>query len=244
MSVLREVKVIFADEIVQSLKTKKALLTVISYLILMFIGLKIGSYFEIFVWLYAEMRKSFSVLLPYYVSVIIIPLFCIITGYNVVSSEISTGSIRFIAYRARRFSILLGKLLSTAVIAVVMILLAYAIATYYLYQKTGLFYYTQSLIAWAYLSIYAVCFICLINLVSMLAKKVAIVWNLFVCIFFVFLLNYDYIKYLSPFYYSNNALAYIIDGDLSKMLLGMLILALFGLIFFSASWLLIEKSDL
>ncbi len=116
MDMLNEIKVIFLDELVQSFRTKKAILTVLSYIFMMFIGLRVGSYFEVLMFAFIQLKKSFSIMLPYYVSIILLPLFCIMIAYNVLGGEMSKGSVRYMAYRARRFSILAGKTLASALV--------------------------------------------------------------------------------------------------------------------------------
>lgn len=244
--VSKRVWLIFIDEFLESLKTRKALVIIVSYLFLMFIGIKIGSMFEVFAWAIAGSRQSFSILLPYYISVGLLPLFSIIISYNVLSEEMSEGSIKFMAYRVDRFSILLGKVLSSFALSCLMILVAYITSLIYIYLKIGLWFYLPYSISWIYLTAYSFCFICLTTLLSMVTKtpSSSITSSIFVSIVFIVMLNFSYLKYASPFYFSGGALEYINKGILINGLLGLLILMLHTWLYFLASYALIKRTDL
>ncbi|PIN85974.1 hypothetical protein COV19_07190 [Candidatus Woesearchaeota archaeon CG10_big_fil_rev_8_21_14_0_10_44_13] len=237
---------IFLDEFIESLKTRKALAIIISYLFLMFIGIKVGSVFEIFAWALAGSRQSFSILLPYYISVGLLPLFSIIISYNLISEEISGGSIKFMAYRTDRLSILGGKILSSFVLSAMMIFIAYATALFYVHSKNGLWFFIPYLVSWIYLSIYAFCFICLTVAVSMVARtpSASIIWSLLVSILFLVAMNFNYISFFSPFYFSTKALDYLIKGISLNMILGLNVLLLHTLLYFLISFAVLKKSDL
>lgn len=245
-NILKNIWIVFLDEFIQSLKTKKALIIVVSYLFLMFIGIKVGSLFEIFAWAMGSQKQSFSILLPYYISVGLLPIFSIIISYNVLSEEISRGSIKFIAYRTNRFSIILGKVLSSFALSILMIFVAYVVALIYIYSKIGMWFFLQYSISWFYLTIYSFCFICLTTLISMISKSssASITWSVLASVIFLIFLNFNYIKFISPFYFSNNALDYIVDGILLKMLTGFFVILLHIVTYFALSYVLLEKSDL
>lgn len=242
----KSIWLIFIDEFIESLKTKKALVIILSYLFMMFIGIKIGSMFEVFAWAIAGSRQSFSILLPYYISVGLLPLFSIIISYNVLSEEISQGSIKFMAYRTDRLSILIGKILSSFALSTLMIFVAYATALFYIYSKVGLWFIVPYLISWAYLSIYSFCFICLTTVLSMITRtpSSSITWSLLISVIFLVLLNFDFVKYMSPFYFSNDALDYITKGILINLVLGCLVILLHAFLYFCISYAVMQKSDL
>ena len=112
----RNVWIVFWDAFTESVKTKRALILIISYMFMIFVGMKIGSMLEIFSWALAGSRQSFSVVLPMYITIIVLPLFAIIISYNIISEEISQGSIKFMACRIDRFSIIAGNVLSSFVL--------------------------------------------------------------------------------------------------------------------------------
>lgn len=237
---------IFLDEFFESLKTKKALIIIISYLFLMFIGIKIGSLFEVFAWAMAGSRQSFSVQLPYYVSVALLPLFSIIISYDVLSEELSQGSIKFMAYRTDRYSIIMGKVLSSFAIVSLMILIAYIAALFYVHSKIGLWFFLQYLISWLYLSIYAFCFICMTTMVSMVAKipSSSIIWSILASVLFLVMLNFDRVKFFSPFYFSDKALDLLVNGYFLNVFFGFIVLMLHTILYFSISYAILKKMDL
>jgi len=237
---------IFLDEFLGSLKTKKILVIIISYLFLMFIGIKIGSLFEVFAWAMVGSRQAFSIQLPYYVSVALLPLFSIIISYDVISEEISQGSIKFMAYRTDRYSIIMGKVLSSFAIASLMILIAYITALFYIHSKIGLWFFLQYFISWIYLSIYAFCFICLTTAISIIMKSPSssIIWAMLISILFLVMLNFDYAGLFSPFYFSDKALDLLVEGIFLEAFFGFIVLLLHTILYFSISYAIIKKMDL
>lgn len=237
---------IFTDGFFDLVRTKRAIVIIVAYLSLMLIGMKIGSLFEALSWAFIGSRKSFSIMLPFYVSVVLLPLFSIVIGYNAVSEETSSGSIKFLAYRTNRFSILLGKILSAFLLSVFMILIAYIIALFYVHSKVGLWFSLHYLISWLYLSVYSLCFVCLAIAISTLSKtpSMSMVWSLLASILFLVMLNYNYLKFASPFYFSDKALDYVINGLYLDMLLGFCVLLLHSLVYFALSYAVFQRSDL
>ncbi|MFO8016350.1 MAG: ABC transporter permease subunit [Candidatus Woesearchaeota archaeon] len=243
---LRNISTIFWDSFTESVKTKRALLLIVSYLLLMYLGIKAGSLLEVFSWALAGSRQSFSLLLPFYVSVIILPLFSIIVGYNMISDEISSGSIKFMAYRTDRFSIIAGKLLSSGFLVTLIVLIAYMASLVFIHSRTGLWFFLPYAISWIYLSIYAFSFTCLAIAVSSIARSPSssILWSVLVCAVFLLIFNISYAKVISPFYFSNNALDFLIDGVFIDMLLGAIVLCLHSLIYSMIGYISIRKADL
>lgn len=245
-SMLKDAKIIFLDELVQSIRTKRALILIVSYLFLMFAGIKVGSLFEALSWAFASSRQSFSIVLPFYISAIILPLFAVVISYNSISEETSQGSIKFMACRTDRFSIMAGKALSSLVLSSSIILIAYVMALFYIRLKVGLWFFLPYAISWAYMSLYALCFICLAMLVSTISKTTSssLVWAVMAVVAFLVMLSFDYIKFISPFYFANNALDFIIKGMPLEMLLGVFALALHSVVYFTISLAALKKADL
>lgn len=123
---LKEVKVVFIDEFKQSFRNKRSLF-LIAVLILTFFLMKIGKSILVVLYVIFEPFRLLphSVLLPFYLSYIIIPLIAIVISHDSIAEETQRNHIRYLASKVSRTSIFLGKFLNNLFLSYLFILLLF-----------------------------------------------------------------------------------------------------------------------
>ncbi len=244
MRAIKEVGVVFLDECMQALKSRKAIVLIAAYILFMAIGIKIGSFLELFTLIFTQGRIPFSISLPYYISVFMLPLFAIFITHDAISDDISTRSIRFVASKIGRPAIIFGKFFSAALLTTVMVFLTYIGIAFYVYSKLGEFFFYEAFISWFYLSLYAICLLSIVLLVSSATKSPASTTRLalLVNVVLVGFLYTGYTKWISPFNYFKAGLDFLNNG--AVLWVGVLVLLLFTLISLVLTLKIFKRCDL
>jgi len=247
MGILKEVCIITSDEILQSLKSKKAILMIVAYLLLMYLGLKLGSFLEILSIFFTESRRAFSLYLPYYISMFLLPMFSVFISYDAISEEKHSKSIKYLVGRANRASVIVGKYMGAIALSTTIIFVAYVMATIYLYFKLKEVMIYSSFISWFYMSLYAACIISICVLVSTMTKNPnsSLNFSIVALVLSLIVLNPlwpAWLTSISPLYYAKDALGFLSNGE--SLARGILALGGYIIVCISAAIIYFRRCDL
>ena len=237
---LEKTIIIALDELKYAFKNKKALFILFVYIVMMCVGIKYGNLIGIAAkLLFINTKIDAAVLIPFYVSAVFIPLFTLLISYDSISGELYKNSIRYLAVRTSRLSIILGKYLAYFILTIGINLIMYFIVVVYNYNKTGNFSAVSALLVWFYLIFYSLCFLSIGFLSSTAAKKPQTsLWiGVIILVSMLWLYIKDYFVSLIPYQYIN----YIIKGNI---LVGIIALCVFAVILFGISILILTRRDL
>jgi len=135
---LKDVNTVFIDEFKQSFRNKKFLFLIIVLILVWFI-MRIAS--SMLVILYVIIKPAnmlpHTILMPFYLSYIILPVTAIIMSYDSIAEETQKHHVRYLASKISRSSIFLGKFLNNVLLLSVYIIILFssALITTYFYSK-------------------------------------------------------------------------------------------------------------
>ena len=201
---------IILDEFKKGIRDKKILAIIFAYVVFLSVGVRyglfIGTAAEFF---FLQPKIPLQMVITYYTSAILLPLFAVLLSFDSISGETFTNSMSLLAVRANRMSIILGKYIASLVIVVGVNLLIYISALVYFYFKTGNIFLKEASIMWVYLIFYVLAFISIGFFSSVVTNKSNI--SLWVSVSLVSVLLFmwarDIFSFLSPFNYINNIFA-------------------------------------
>ncbi|MBC8495786.1 ABC transporter permease subunit [archaeon] len=258
---MRQTGVIFSHEFKQAFKSWKVLLIIILYIALLFGCLFMFDFAEDKindmreqqsygragdVDLYRDVEREFGSLgfiIPLLVSLVLIPFAVLFMTFYAVSSERNFNSIRYLASRVNRFSIIFGKLLSYIVVMLISVLIFYALGSLYVHFKMGdTIVFQQFLYSFVFLTIYSMALISLIIFISSLVKKPfsSLGWGLIGFVIMYVLMFIWELKWISIFYYIREPLA----GFSSTAAINMLAFLIFTIVFLGLTYWKIGRTDL
>ncbi len=175
---MRQTLTIALDEIKQSLKNKKVLFLLFVYVALLVFGISQSVSFAmnfrlILIQVFGFYGKSvpYTLVLFYFMSIFLLPVFSLLLSYDCISKEIHKETIRNLVVAAKRNSIVLGKFLGIFLINITINFLIYIIAVFYIFQKTGEYVLFDGFLLWLFLSIYSLYFVALSVMTSSLTSN-------------------------------------------------------------------------
>lgn len=245
-----EIRIIGEDEIFKSPKSKYIWIFSGIFVFLCFLAMRYS--------IYVSFLFSSSGGIPYtWISYLIVlsigPFMIMATSFDIVSSEIETGSIRYIISKVNRSSFILGKFFSLLLvftlvssgIALISLGYQYSAGNSFDLEKTVLFFISSSF--------YLGCFISIFILISTMSvnNKISFVTSaVFLGILIILFLHGDesYLKYITPFFYGSKNIGLMkgISGGAGYLTAFESIVSMFLyiLVFLSMSLLTIKRRNL
>ncbi|MCO5381832.1 MAG: ABC transporter permease subunit [Methanosarcina barkeri] len=128
-----------------------------------------------------------------------------ITSFDIVSSEIETGSIRYIIPKVHRSSFILGKFFFLFLVFISISSGIALISLMYQYSADNVFQFKNTILFWIFSSLYLGCFISIFLLISTLSVNNKISFTMSIVflgiLIYFFLQGHDtYLKYITPFF--------------------------------------------
>lgn len=237
---LEKIGVVIADELKQAVKDKKVVVLIFSYLVVLATAIKYGSIFKLVAGLFFfSSEMDVAVIVPYYISVMVIPAFALLLSYDSISGELHGNSIRYIVSRIDRLSILLGKYTAAAVILLSVNLVSYLVIAVNHYYSTGMNLIGDYMTAFAYLIFYSLCFLSIGFLGSSVTKKPSTsLWiGMTIITTTLLMLIKDFLVSIVPFHYVNRFLL----GNMTEGIVVFSVIAIGGLVI---SYLVFRRMDL
>ncbi|MDY0388202.1 MAG: ABC transporter permease [Methanolobus sp.] len=192
-------------------------------------------------------------LIVYLVVLFIGPFIILITSFDSVSSEMETGSIRYIISKIDRTSFILGKFLALFVVFTSAAFVVAVIGQIYLYFSSNVFQIEKSIVLWVFSSLFLGCFISIFLFVSTLSinSKTSFIMSvvfLGILVFLFFQGDDSYLKYLTPYFYGVQNMK-ILSGftneiEYTKVLTSIFSMLLYKTVFLSMSLVALKRRDL
>lgn len=191
-------------------------------------------------------------LISYYVVLAAGPFVVLISSFDAISSEVETGSVRYIISKINRSSFVLGKFIF---LFIVFALVSSAIAVLSLiYHVTANTFYIENIaLLWIFSILYSGCFISIFLFISALSgnNKVSFAMCIVftgILLFFFFKGDGSYLKYATPFFYgvSNIELLenFSLNTGAARIFQNILSMIIYISVFLSLSLSAIKRRDL
>jgi ABC-2 type transport system permease protein len=196
------------------------------------------------------------VLLVFKATLLFLPLYVAIMGFDQVSGEVGPRSIRYFTVRARRSSLLLGKFLSQATVLLGLVLIIDLAIFVYAWFTTPDFpvasFALNLLKFWLAAVVFSLGYLALTTFCSSLFRSPALslIFNIFMlfCFWLVNLIGgfaaegsmSSYLRYLTPSHYANN----LLHPRLAEFAVSGAAYAAFALVFLGASLFVLRARDL
>jgi ABC-2 type transport system permease protein len=247
---LSEIQIIEEDEMFRGSKSRYVWFFGGIFILLCFLVMHYSIYVP---FLFQNFRGIPYTLISYLVVLFIGPFMVMITSFDSVSSEIETGSIRYVISKVHRSSFILGKFLFlflvsisvSSVIALISLIQQYSVGNAFQFENTGLF--------WIFSNLYLGCFISIFLLISTLSDNNKISFTvsaifLGILIFFYLKGDSNYLKFLTPFYYGANNIDFMTDfsfkAEYLRILESLFSMLLYISVYLSMSLVAIKRRDL
>jgi len=245
-----EIQIIEEDEIFKGSKSKYVWLFGGIFVFLCFLAMHYSTYISFLFPISEGIPYS---LISYIVVLSIGPFIILITSFDIVSSEIETGSVRYIISKVHRSSFILGKFFFLFLVFISASTGIALISLIYQYSEGNAFQLTNIVLFWIFSSLYLGCFISIFLFISTLSVNNKISFSMSMIflgiLIFFFLQGHDnYLKYLTPFFYGVKNIDLIKgfpirDGYLT-VFESLFSMFLYMLVFLSMSLLAIKRRDL
>jgi ABC-2 type transport system permease protein len=203
---LHETLIICKDVLRNEFKNSRVLITIILFLIISLLSIYSASIIQMLL-PNSVISGSIIYITTFLVLLLLGPIFVIALSHNSISSEIESGTIRFIIPKMNRSSFILGKFMGLIIVFSLIIGIVYVILFIYsaLYMQTNTPLYP--LLSWFLLSLYFACFVGICLNISLLANNsstalVLSITSLIILLAFSTGFKYEFLKYLSPTWYS------------------------------------------
>lgn len=209
------IREIYKHYFISSLKKNKILIIFIAYFILLLLFSLLSGKVEDLMknrfpntTFLNELERTFGdirIVIPFSISMILIPLLTLINTFNVLVNDIKNGTLRYLVQRAKRYEIYLARLLSEISYTIIAVFLSMLFIIIFLSIKGDLAigYFSYALLPLIILFFYSAAFISLFLMINTFSKSQYS--SLFYCFLALFLLilfaSINYLKYLSVFYY-------------------------------------------
>ncbi len=189
-----------------------------------------------------------GVLLIFFLSTMVLPLFVLLLSHNQVSQDIRDKGIRYLLLRTSRLTLILGKFAGEFLLLGAITLTGYFASLLYILYKADIFPigdYSLFLLSlfkfWLLTLIYGGCFTSLTLLFSCLVKKKFSVMALgFISIFVLWILeSNESWQILSPFRYKTD----FYSQEIGTVCIAAAILIIFTAVFISLSYFIFSKRD-
>jgi ABC-type transport system involved in multi-copper enzyme maturation permease subunit len=196
-----------------------------------------------------------SVVVVFFFSLFFLPLYVALMGFDQVSGEVGPRSIRYLTVRARRSSVLFGKLLAQATVLLSLVFVLDLGLCVYTWLTTPGFgpadFGLHLLRFWLASTVFSFAFLSLTSLCSCLttSSPVSLILNLSVLLFSIVLWMTTladegnplrYLRYLSPLMYSLD----LLNPELQRAALSIVAYAVFTLLFLGSALTALRTRDL
>jgi len=193
------------------------------------------------------------VLIVFKVTLFFLPAYVALMGFDQLSGDVANRSIRYLVVRARRSSVLIGKLLSQASLLLVLVMVVDLGIFLYAEITTPTFSISAAAVHllkfWLAAIVFSSAYIALTSLCSALVRTpaVSLVLNL-VALFGFWLLDVigagdpsrDFLRYLSPSHYPNG----LLHPSFAPFATSVLAYGAFAIVFVGAALLILRERDL
>jgi ABC-type transport system involved in multi-copper enzyme maturation permease subunit len=245
-----EIQIIGEDETFKGSKSKYVWLFGGIFVFLCFLAMHYSTYIS---FLFPISQGIPYSLISYIVVLSIGPFIILITSFDIVSSEIETGSVRYIISKVHRSSFILGKFFFLFLVFISVSFGIALISLIYQYSEGNAFQLKNIVLFWIFSSLYLGCFISIFLFISTLSvnNKISFTMSMIflgILIFF-FLQGHDnYLKYLTPFFYGTKNIDLItgfpVGAEYLTVFESLFSMFLYILVFLSMSLLAIKRRDL
>jgi ABC-2 type transport system permease protein len=240
MKLAREIRAIAAEEIAQAFRTRKLLyMAVVVVLFFLIVHYAQAAQLAMLVLFNPEKVVALPLLIAHLMFFFVVPLLSLLFGFDMVSGEIQNETIRFLASRFSRKSIILGKYLGSLLNISFTVFAALLIGTVYYAALSKDVLVAYPFMLWIFLSCYAAAFLGVVCFVSVFTSRTSVTLYLVFLVFTLFLVaGLRKMPYVSPFSFFNFSLS------LSSISYGIFGLVVYGAVWLVASTLLFERRDL
>ncbi|AKB81822.1 hypothetical protein MSBR3_1244 [Methanosarcina barkeri 3] len=245
-----EIQIIGEDETFKGSKSKYVWLFGGIFVFLCFLAMHYSTYIS---FLFPISKGIPYSLISYMVVLSIGPFIILITSFDIVSSEIETGSARYIISKVHRSSFILGKFFFLFLVFISVSSGIALISLMYQYSEGNTFQLKNIVLFWILSSLYLGCFISIFLFISTLSvnNKVSFTMSavfLGILIFFILQGHDNYLKYLTPFYYGAKNIdlmtGFPVGAGYLTVFESLFSMFLYMLVFLSMSLLAIKRRDL
>lgn len=196
--------------------------------------------------MFDELRKEFgslNILIPLMLGFLLFPLIVFLLGFDLISSERTNNSIRYLLSRTSRLSILLGKFFANAVVLSGTIIIFFIASNIYLkYRINEIIHLKSMILPLIFLIMYSLSLLSLMLFTSSFSKRIwsSILLGILGIVLMLLFLSNSWLAWLSIFHNLS-----VMLGEISKDKI-LNLLRLFGLsgLFFFLAWWKLERSDL
>lgn len=245
-----EIQIIGEDETFKGSKSKYVWLFGGIFVFLCFLAMHYSTYISFLFPISEGIPYS---LISYIVVLSIGPFIILITSFDIVSSEIETGSVRYIISKVHRSSFILGKFFFLFLVFISVSTGIALISLIYQYSEGNAFQLKNIVLFWIFSSLYLGCFISIFLFISTLSvnNKISFTMSMIflgILIFFFLQGQDNYLKYLTPFFYGVKNIDLItgfpVGAGYLTVFESLFSMLLYMLVFLSMSLLAIKRRDL
>lgn len=245
-----EIRIIGEDEIFKSPKSKYIWIFSGIFIFLCFLAMRYSTYVS---FLFSGSGGIPYAWISYLIVLSIGPFMIMATSFDIVSSEIETGSIRYIISKVHRSSFILGKFFSLLLVFTLVSSGIAFISLGYQYSAGNSFQLEKIVLFFISSSFYLGCFISIFIFISTISanSKISFVTSaIFLGILIYFFLQGDesYLKYITPFFYGAKNMELIkgisVETGYFTAVESLLSMFLYILVFLSMSLMTIKRRDL
>lgn len=245
-----EILVTMEDELFRGSKSRYVWFFGGVFVFLCFLAMHYGTYMSL---LFPNFEGIPYSLISYLVVLSIGPFIIMITSFDIVSSEIETGSIRYIISKVHRSSFILGKFFFLFLVFISISSGIALISLMYQYSADNVFQFKNTILFWIFSSLYLGCFISIFLLISTLSvnNKISFTMSIVflgILIYFFLQGHNTYLKYITPFFYGIENMSFInsfsVKAGYLKFCESLFSMFLYILVFLSTSLVAIKRRDL
>lgn len=245
-----EILVIMEDEIFRGSKSKYIWFFGGVFIFLCFLAMHYSTYVS---FLFPNLDGIPYYLISYLMVLSIGPFIIIITSFDIVSSEIETGSIRYIISKVHRSSFILGKFFFLFLVFTFVSSGIALISLMYQYSADNIFQFKNTILFWVFSSLYLGCFISIFLFISTLSvnNKISFMMSIMflgILIYFFLQGHNTYLKYITPFFYGAENVDFIKSFSVKvgylRICESLFSMLLYILVFLSTSIIAIKRRDL
>ncbi|MDY7230768.1 ABC transporter permease [Hyalangium rubrum] len=259
LNVLKEIAVIWGAETRRSVRSGRAVVLLGLYtLFAAFVLVVVGAFFSQVTQGNPDLQGLTDmppiVLVVFKVNLFFLPAYVALMGFDQISGEVGTRSIRYLTLRARLSALLIGKFLVQATLLLGLVLIIDLGIFVYAKITTPGFTFSSLLLnllkVWGATTVFSLAYVALTTFCSSVERSsaVSLVFN-FILLFIFWLMDFAggfatsavrYIRYLSPSFYSSN----LLSSDPSEFGVSGLAYAVFTLVFLGGAYAILRARDL
>lgn len=207
--------ILYKNYLINTLKNKKVLIVLLFYFILIFLFVLISGKVDEIIKskfsdksLVSEIQRNFGdirIIIPYAISILLLPIVALINTFNLLVNEINSGSLRYLVNRTKRSYIYIAKLLSEITYTNLAILFSFLLIVIFLSIKGDISfgYFSYALLPLLVLFLYSSSFISLFLMINTFSKNQfsSLFYSLLSLSLLILFMQFNILKYLSIFYY-------------------------------------------